>query len=253
MENKKEKVKKLFEDKELEETKHYSKRYAATVLSVVSAVLCILSVLGFLFVRSRFSDTEALKAFVDEHFIIGMILMIFICAFQVIVALIPGELLEIAAGYVFGSVFGAFLCLVGTMIGSVTAIMIVRKFGRRFVESLYPREKIDALPILREHKKRNVLTAMLFLIPGTPKDLFTYVIGLTDMSIATYILITSLARFPSIIMSTVGGNALGDDKFIQAVVIFIITGAISLCGYLIYLAIQKRHAKKHKKETEENE
>ena len=126
MGNKKEKVKKLFEDKELEETKHYSKRYAATVLSVVSVVFCILSVLGFLWVRSRFSDTEAIKAFVDKHYFVGAVSMVLICAFQVVVALIPGELLEIACGYVFGSVMGAVLCLIGTMTGSVIAILIVR-------------------------------------------------------------------------------------------------------------------------------
>ena len=147
-----------------------------------------------------------------------------------------------------GSWLGALLCLVGTMIGSVLVILLVRKLGRRFVESLYLREKIDALPILRERKKRNVLTAILFLIPGTPKDLFTYVIGLTDMSITLYVLITAISRFPSIIMSTFGGNALGDDKLIKAIIIFIVTGVISLCGYFLYLYIQKRHGKKHSAE-----
>ena len=250
MGNKKEKVKRLLEDKKLEETKHYSKRVAATVLSVVSVVICVLSLLGFLWIRSNFSNAEVIKSFVEEHFFIGVIIMIFICAFQVVIALVPGELVEIAAGYVFGSWAGAFICLCGTMIGSVIAIFLVRKFGRRFVESLYPREKIDALPILSERKKRNVLTALLFLIPGTPKDLFTYVVGLTDMSVAFYVLVTGVARFPSIIMSTFGGDALGDDKLFRAAMIFIVTGAISLCGYLVYLYIQKKHSRKSSAEGE---
>ena len=86
-----------------------------------------------------------------------------------------------------------------------------------------------------------MLTALLFLIPGTPKDLFTYVVGLTDMSVTFYVLVTAVARFPSIIMSTYGGNALGDDKLLKAAIIFIVTGVISLCGYLLYLYIQKKH------------
>lgn len=253
MGNKKEKVKKLLEDKELGETKHYSKRVAATVLSVASILICVLSVIGFLWIRNNFSNADVIKSYVEEHFLAGILIMIFVCAFQVIIALVPGELVEIAAGYVFGSWYGAFICLLGTMIGSVLAILLVRKLGRRFVESLYPREKIDALPILRERKKRNVVTALLFLIPGTPKDLFTYVIGLTDMSVVLYVLITSVARFPSIIMSTFGGNALGDDKLQKAIIIFIVTGVISLCGYLVYLYIQKRHAKNKSLEEEKNE
>ncbi|MBO5883544.1 MAG: TVP38/TMEM64 family protein [Clostridia bacterium] len=253
MGNKKEKVKKLLQDKELGETKHYSKRVAATVLSITSVIICVLSLIGFLWLRNNFSNADVIKSFVEEHFFMGVLIMIFICAFQVVIALVPGELVEIAAGYVFGSWLGAFICLVGTMIGSVLAILLVRRFGRRFVESLYPREKIDALPILRERKKRNVLTALLFLIPGTPKDLFTYVVGLTDMSITFYVLITSVARFPSIIMSTFGGNALGDDKLLKAVIIFIVTGVISLCGYLVYLYIQKKHGRDKDKEGDKNE
>ena len=68
----------------------------------------------------------------------------------------------------------------------------------------------------------------------------TYVIGLTEMSIPAYILLTTVARFPSIISSTVGGGALGDNKMWFAVVVFLITGAVSLLGYLLYLWIQKR-------------
>ena len=64
MANKKENVKHLFEDKPIETDKHYSKRYAATVLSVISVVLCILTVIGVLFIESRFSDTNAIKAWV---------------------------------------------------------------------------------------------------------------------------------------------------------------------------------------------
>ena len=243
MGNKREKVKHLFEDKPIAETKTYSKRYAATVLSVISVVLCVLSVVGFLWVKTRFADTDAIKEWVDANFILGMIAMTAICAIQVVIAFIPGELVEIAVGYAFGGWLGALICIVGAMLGSVCAILLARRFGRRLVESLYPREKIDALPIINTPKKRNVMTFLLFLIPGTPKDLFTYVIGMTEMSIPLYIVLTMVARFPSIIMSTMGGDALGNDKIIHAVVIFIVAAIVSGSGYLIYLAIQKRHRK----------
>ena len=251
MGKRKEKVKRLFEDKPVEaQTKTYSKRYAATVLSVISAVVCVLSVIGVIFINTRFSDTDAIKNWVDENYIWGLIVMTALCAIQVIVALIPGELLEIAAGYAFGGIVGALVCIVGLTLGSVVAILLARRFGRRLVESLYPREKIDALPIINNPKKRNVTVFLLFLIPGTPKDLFTYVIGMTEMSIPLYIALTAVARIPSVIMSTIGGGALGDDKFIHALVIFIVAAVISGCGYLLYLAIQRRHKKKMQSDAE---
>ncbi|MBO5203497.1 MAG: TVP38/TMEM64 family protein [Clostridia bacterium] len=244
MGKKREKVKRLFADKPLKETKHYSKRYAATVLSVISVCLCVLSVLGFIFIKTRFSDTDAIKAWVDENYLIAAVVMTLLCAVQVVIALIPGELLEIASGYAFGGVMGAVICTVGILLGSVVAILLARRLGRRFVESLYPREKIDAIPILNDPKRRNAMTFLLFLIPGTPKDLFTYVIGMTEMSIPLYIVLTMFARLPSIVMSTLGGGALGSNKLMLAVVIFIVAAVVSACGYLIYLTIQNRHRKK---------
>lgn len=243
MGKRKEKVKHLFADKHIETTKTYSKKYAATVLSIISAVLCVLSVLGVIFLQRHFSNADAIKAFIDEHYFLGLIIMTLLCAIQVVIALIPGELLEIAAGYAFGGLVGTLVCMVGLTLGSVVAILLARRFGRRLVESLYPREKIDALPILNAPKKRNAMTFLLFLIPGTPKDLFTYVIGMTDMSIPLYIALTAIARIPSIVMSTIGGGALSDDKLGHAIIIFIVAAVVSGCGYLAYLGIQSRHKK----------
>ncbi len=236
-----EKVKKIFADKPLGEAKHYSKKSAATLLSVISVAMCIATVACVIFLRTYFSDTDVIKAWIDQNYFLGFIVMVLLCALQVVIALVPGELLEIAAGYAFGYFFGTVVCIIGIMLGSVIAIMLSRKFGRRLVESLYPREKIDALPILNDPKKRNVMTFLLFLIPGTPKDFFTYVIGMTEMSIPAYIALTTFSRLPSIIMSTAGGSALGNNSLKSAAIIFIIAGIVSCIGYFIYHKIQERH------------
>jgi uncharacterized membrane protein YdjX (TVP38/TMEM64 family) len=247
MGSRKERAKELLKDKQLEETKHYSKGVAATVISIASAVICILAVIGAIILKDYFSaeNIEKIKEFVGEHWIVGTLIFMGVCAIQVIIALIPGEAVEIAAGVIFGAWGGALVCLVGIMTGSVIAILLVRKFGRRFVESLYPREKIDSLPILNDPKKRNAFIALLFFIPGTPKDLFTYIVGLTEMSIPMYILLTTVARIPSIIMSTIGGDAFGEGQFFKGLVIFGATALISGAGYLVYLLIQKGMNKKH--------
>ncbi len=251
---KSEKIKHALQDKlqdtELKETKHYSKKVAAVVLGAFSVLSCVLAVIGFFYIRKEFSDPDIVRQWIDGHYILGALVMILVCILQVVIALIPGELVEIAAGYIFGPWWGALICLAGAMIGSVLVLLLVRRFGRKFVESIYSREKLDALPILNDPSKRNILTALLFLIPGTPKDLLTYVIGLTEMSIPAYVLLTAFARIPSILMSTLGGDALVGDKLTTAISFFIVAAALSLCGYLVYLYIQKRSAKKHKRDSE---
>ena len=249
MGKRKERAKQLLQDKQFEQTERYSKRYAATVISVASAVICILAVIGAILLKDYFSaeNLDKIQAFVAEHWVVGTLIFMAICAVQVIIALIPGEAVEIAAGVIFGSWEGALICLVGIMTGSVIVILLVRRFGRKFVESLYPREKIDSLPILNDPKKRNAVIALLFFIPGTPKDLITYIVGLTEVSIPMYILLTSVARVPSIIMSTFGGDAFGEGNIVKAIIIFAATALISGAGYLAYVIIQKKMNKNNEK------
>ena len=226
-----------------QQTRLYSKKVAKICLSVFSVLSCLLAIVGFLLLQTAFDDKDVFKAFVEKNYILSALVMIFICAIQVIIALIPGELVEITAGYAFGAFGGAIITLIGITLGSVIVLLLSKRYGRRLVESIYPKEKLDAIPIINEPKKRNALTAILFLIPGTPKDLLTYAVGLTDMSIPLYLAIATAARFPSIIISTVGGDALGDDRFIHAIIAFIVSAVVSLVGYLIYLRISKKRKK----------
>lgn len=220
------------------------KSKASVVVSILSAVFLILTAAGIWFMRRYLQDPAFVREKIGEHYVLGAVAMVLISAVQVIVALIPGELVEIAAGYCFGSWIGSLLCLAGIVLGSCTTILLVRYWGSRFVYAFYPKEKIDALPIIRDPAKRNVLTFILFVIPGTPKDLFTYAIGLTDMSIPLYIALTTAARFPSVILSTLSGDAVGTRDYRLAIVFFIITAAVSGVGILIYRSILKRRKQK---------
>ena len=242
MGKKRERVKELFRDKEQKDRGHYSRKTAGVVLTVISVLTVLLTLVGVFFVKWEFNETktDVLRAWADEHPIPGAILMVAVCCVQVVIAFVPGEMVEIAAGYIFGAVWGTVLCLFGILLGSVCAILLARRFGRKLVEAFYPRERLESLPILNDPSKRNLLTALLFLIPGTPKDLITYIIGLTDMSIPLYLLLTGLCRLPSILISTVGGDALGENRLIGAIVFFSVAGAISLAGYFAYRLIQKK-------------
>ncbi len=220
------------------------KSRASVILSIISAVFLLLTAAGILLMQKYLQDPELLREQIGEHYILGAILMVIVSAVQVIVALVPGELVEIAAGYIFGSIWGSLLCLGGIVLGSCITILLVRRFGRKFVYVFYPKEKLDTLPILNDPPKRNILTFILFVIPGTPKDLFTYAIGLTDMSIPLYIALTTVARFPSVILSTLSGDSLGTREYTAAIIFFVITAVVSGTGLLIYRWISGRHARK---------
>jgi uncharacterized membrane protein YdjX (TVP38/TMEM64 family) len=82
------------------------------------------------------------------------------------------------------------------------------------------------------------------LIPGTPKDLLSYFVGLTEMKLSEWLIITTIARIPSVATSTIGGNALGEGNYITAITVFAITAVVSILGILIYNYITKKRENK---------
>ena len=187
------------------------------------------------------SEPEKFRAWVDGLGIYGRLAFIGMMVLQVFIAIIPGEPLEIGAGYAFGMWEGTLLCMAGALIGSALVFLFVRRFGIKAVEVFFSREKIRSLRFLQNQKKLNLWVFIIFAIPGTPKDLLCYFVGLTEMRFANWMLIISVARIPSVITSTIGGNALGMKNYLFAIMVFAATMLISAAGILIYRIICKRH------------
>ncbi|MBQ8039032.1 MAG: TVP38/TMEM64 family protein, partial [Lachnospiraceae bacterium] len=145
-----------------------------------------------------------------------------------------------ACGYAFGSVVGGIIAVGGIMTGSALTLLLVRKFGQKFAELFYTKEKLESISILKDKRKRNALVFLVFFIPGTPKDLLTYVVGLTDMSIPMYLLLTGIARTPAILISTIGGDALGLENYVHGLSFLGGLVLVSGIGVLIYRKIHKK-------------
>lgn len=212
---------------------------AARILLLVSVIICILTGIGIWATYYYFENPSMFRAFVEEHYVLGVLVMLFMFMIQVVLALIPGGLLEVACGYAFGAVQGCIIAIAGIMAGSALTIVLVRKFGKAFAELFYTKEKLESISILKNKKKRNALVFFVFLIPGTPKDLLTYVVGLTDMSIPMYLLLTGIARTPAIIISCLGGDAFGLENYLPGLLFLGGLVIVSGLGILIYRKIHK--------------
>lgn len=187
------------------------------------------------------SDSAAFRAWVDNHGIYSRIAFMGMMIFQVLIALIPGEPFEIAAGYAFGAVEGTFLCLAACTVGSVLVFWLVRIFGNKLIRIFFSEEQIASVLFLKSSPKRDFLFLFVFILPGTPKDLLSYYAGATDIRFPAWLLICSLGRIPSVVSSSIGGNALGDQSYLYAVIVFAVTLVISVIGLLIYNHVCSRH------------
>lgn len=189
------------------------------------------------------SEPEHFKEWVQGHGILSHIAFVLMVVFQIIIAFVPGEPFELVAGYAFGPLMGTLLCVIGSVIGGALVFMLTRKYGMPLVELFFQKEKIENLKFLKEFRKRNIIIFLLFLIPGTPKDILSYFAGLTDIKFKYWLLICSVAKLPSIVTSTISGGALSSEKYIMAIIFLLVTVAISLLGVWCYKIICKKYRK----------
>lgn len=227
-------------------------RKTAGILSV-AAVLVLFGLaayfVGFPLVKQFRESPETFRDYVKANGLLGPVVMIGIMALQVVVAVIPGEPIELGAGFVFGWLEGGLLCLAGAALASALVFLAVRKWGVKLVELFFPREKIMRFSFLQDEKKLDMLVFILFLIPGTPKDLLTYVAGLTPMKLSTFLLLTTVARIPSVVSSTITGSLAQKGSYQAAIITYAVTIVISAVCILLY----RRRSKMEKKEKSADE
>lgn len=220
----------------------------------LAAVVAVFGVISYFMVYKFFASgatAQGFEAFIEGYGWWGRFVALGIQILQVFVAIIPGEFVEMGLGLSFGFIEGTIICLAGVGLASALVFTLVKIWGVKLVELFVEKEKIESLRFINSEKKLNTLVFVLFLIPGTPKDLLTYFVPLTKMKLSEFLFISMFARIPSVVSSTIGGDFFGNGKYLEGALLFVATGAISLLGILIYRKIlAKYHQRKERKNEE---
>lgn len=219
-------------------TKMENQRKKKTGFFVILFLLLLFSAAVIYFVGrpliQYISEPEEFRNYIAEHGIVGRLFFIFMVVFQVVIAVVPGEPFELAAGYAFGIWEGTLLSIIGIALGSLLVFFVVRRFGVPFIEQFFSLKKIESIKFLKKRKNLNLIFFILFFLPGTPKDFLTYVVGLTKMSPKAFAAIVIFARFPSVVTSAIAGDALVSQNYLLTVLVYAVTGLLCLAGVGIY-------------------
>lgn len=193
-----------------------SRKYNVEIFKIILAVIVLILLIAItnylLPVMKELSTIKGQVAFkqrVDNSGIFGVLVLFGLQLAQIFLIIIPGEPIEILAGMCYGAVWGTVFCVISSGVISGMIFLLVRKLGRKFVYDFYDEKKISKIEnnkLFQNPKKIEMIMFILFLIPGTPKDLLVYVAALLPIKPVRFIIISSLARFPSIITSTLAGK-----------------------------------------------
>ena len=215
-----------------------TKRFKLFLMIVVIALLVGLIIYLFPVIKNLSTPEGQLefKNHVGDMGMIGVLALFGLQFAQIFLMIMPGEPIEILAGMCYGGVWGTVFIIVSAFIISSIIFFAVRKFGRRFVYSFCSKDRIDKIEnskLFKNPKKIEWIMLILFLIPGTPKDLLVYIAGLLPIKPIRFILISTFARLPSVISSTIAGGSLiaGNWKF--SIMIYAVTFLI--VGIIIFI------------------
>jgi len=178
------------------------------------------------------SDPEKFKNFLNSYGKINIFVFIFFQALQVVIAAIPGELIQIAGGYIYGIYWGTLYSIIGIFIGSVVTFFISRIFGFSIIKTLIPQNQIDKFNFLINNRNAEIALFVLFLIPGIPKDVLVYISGLTPIKPIKFFFISMIARFPAILASSYIGTSLQEKDYFQVIMVSTLAAVLFVLGIL---------------------
>lgn len=187
---------------------------------------------------------EAFKLWVDSLGFWGWLVSLGIQLLQIFVAFIPGEPVELMLGYVWRPWLGTATCLLGIFIGTSLIYFFVKKLGRKFVVRAVGEADLTKYKFLSNRSRAQMTVFILFFIPGTPKDALTYIAPMAPIPTVSYLLITTFARIPSVVTSTILGDSIAEGNYLVAIIVFAVTALISVLGIIFGNKFVERRCEK---------
>ena len=214
-----------------EKTKRIIKIVILIVVIAAATVLCIPFVHLLTKEEGRAEICERVRSFGIFAPLVFMLLM----AAQVVIAFVPGGPLELIGGMLFGSWLGLLVTVLGAFLGTLSVYLLVRRFGKPLVDFFVSEEKAKRFKVLQDEEKLEFWVFVLFLIPGIPKDLLTYLVPLTRIRGRHFLLLSTLARFPSLAASVLVGDSLSEGRY------WLTVGICAAAAVLMFIGLGLRN------------
>lgn len=184
-------------------------------------------------VYDLYQDHDAFKKVISSYGAYAPLAFILLQVLQVVIAPIPGGAIEFLGGVLFGVKSGFIFSMIGLLLGSWLAFGLARIFEKVAVEKFVSDETRKKFDYLVEHEGV-ILSFILFLLPGFPKDALCYILGLTPMHLGIFLIISTIGRIPGTLMATLQGAKAFEHQYYTFVILLAGSGLIILIFYIYH-------------------
>jgi len=187
------------------------------------------------FIR-QFKDLDAVNAYLDKYETASWFVYIGLQILQIIVSVIPGQMIQFAAGYAYVFWIAYLLSIVGIALGTIATFYLARLLGKDAMHVIFGEEKITYFVNHLNSKKAYITLFILFLTPGFPKDLITYAAGVSEIKITPFLILNLIGRSPALLATILMGSMTRTGSYIGMV---ILTAAVTVVFILCFIKRKK--------------
>lgn len=167
----------------------------------------------------RFRSLDEINLLLTQYKTASIFILIGLQIFQNVVSFLPGQALQFAAGYAYTFWLGFLYSVVGVALGTVITFYLARLLGKKSLHVIFGEEKFSRFERTLNSKRSFVVLFVIFLIPGVPKDLFSYAAGVSNIRILPFLCLSLTARTPAMIGSILMGSMFYDGNYIGLIVL----------------------------------
>jgi uncharacterized membrane protein YdjX (TVP38/TMEM64 family) len=181
-----------------------NRAYLVLALTAIFIVFMAYEYYGEYF--QELKNPKKIKSIVLSYGDYSIIAFLALQIIQVVAFFIPGEVMQIAGGYIYGAFIGGLLTLLGITLGSAIVYGLSRQYGKPLVKRIISDKQLSFFDKLLKLGSINYVVFLLYLIPGIPKDVLAYICGVSDITFKNFMMYSTLGRIPGIFISTYFGS-----------------------------------------------
>lgn len=196
--------------------------------TITAVVLGLLIVLLWQPLVELASNSDQLKLLVKEHGVLGPLIFIGVQLLQVLIAPIPGQVVSMLSGALFGPWLGTLYSMLGMALGFTLIFLLAKNLGRPFVERFVSAKYLDKFDYVSKTNGPVVLF-LIFLTPFFPDDIISLLAGLSPIRIRTLMLVSLAGRLPGTLVLALLGSGIADADarlIVSIVTILLIIGMV---------------------------
>jgi uncharacterized membrane protein YdjX (TVP38/TMEM64 family) len=226
--------------------------YSIKLIILLVAAICALTAIVYFFRQplwetvtqayNLFTNREQIKSFIMSFGVAAPVVFMSIQILQVLFAPVPGEVTGFIGGYLFGVAKGFLYSSFALAVGSWLNFLVGRFLGKRFVRKLIPADVFERFDRVLKHQGV-IVSFILFVIPGFPKDYLCLFLGLSTVPLRVFILLATIGRMPGTLLLSLQGAFMFDQNYGLFALIFGFCLVLALLVYcyreMIYQWVEK--------------